>query len=283
VLVHDAARPHLSAALLDRIIGLLAPDTGVVPTLAVTDTVRRHTDGRWQEVSRDGLVRMQTPQAFPYAALASAMAGAGEPTDEAAAWLAAGHKLAYVEGEAQLAKITSAAELEGASMPAMRTAIGIGYDVHALMPAGEKHRIRLGGIDIAHDHKLHGHSDADVVLHAIVDALLGTLAEGDIGAHFPPSDPQCKGADSAKFIEVARDKVAARHGIIEHVDVTIICEHPKIGPHRDAMRAHIAQLLALPENRISVKATTTERLGFTGREEGIAAQAVATVKLPEAA
>ncbi len=282
VLVHDAARPFLSAAVIDRLVAALAPQKGAVPVLPVVDTVRRYSEGQWQEVSRDGLLRIQTPQAFPYAALVAAMAAAGEPTDEAAAWLAAGQELAYVEGEARLSKITSAHELENATMHAMRTAIGMGYDVHALMPAGEKHRIRLGGIDIAHDHKLHGHSDADVVLHAIVDALLGALAEGDIGMHFPPSDPQWKGAESARFVEYARDKVTARGGVIEHLDVTIICEHPKIGPHRDAMRAHVAALLALPENRISIKATTTERLGFTGREEGIAAQALATLKLPEA-
>ena len=283
VLVHDAARPFISPAVIDRLLTALAPDTGVVPALPVADTVRRFAHQQWQEVSRDDLLRIQTPQAFPYAALVAAMEGAGEPTDEAAAWLAAHHKLAYVEGEARLQKITSAAELEGAMMPATRTAIGMGYDVHALTPAGAKHVIRLGGIDIAHDHKLHGHSDADVVLHAVVDALLGALAEGDIGMHFPPSDPQWKGADSSAFLEAARQKVAARGGVIEHLDVTIICEQPKIGPHRDAMRAHMAGLLQLPENRVSIKATTTERLGFTGREEGIAAQAVATVKLPESA
>lgn len=281
VLVHDAARPHLSAAVIDRLLAALQADTGVVPALPVADTVRRLSHGAWTEVPREGLWRIQTPQAFAYAALVEAMAGAGEPTDEAAAWLAAGHKLAYVEGDARLHKITSAAELEGATMQATRTAIGMGFDVHELMPAGEKHKIRLGGIDIAHDHKLHGHSDADVVLHAIVDALFGALAEGDIGSHFPPSDPQWKGADSTMFLKAAYQRVQARGGRIQHVDVTIICEHPKVGPHREPMRAAIAALLELPLHYVSVKATTTEKLGFTGRSEGIACQAVATIQLPE--
>ena len=283
VLVHDAARPFLSSAVLDRLIAALTPATGVVPVLPVADTVRRFTHGSWQEISRDGLLRIQTPQAFPYRLLADAMARAAQPTDEAAAWLAASHPLAYVEGEAALAKITSAAELRSAMQPATRTATGMGYDVHALMPAGQAHHIRLGGIDIPHDHKLHGHSDADVVLHAIVDALLGALAEGDIGSHFPPSDPQWKGANSSIFLEAARKKVEAREGVIEHLDITLICEHPKISPHREAIRTHIAQLLQLPLNRVSLKATTTEKLGFTGREEGIACHAIATLKLPEEA
>lgn len=283
VLVHDAARPFLSAAVIDRLLGALAPEIGVVPALPIVDTVRRLQNQHWLEVPRDGLLRIQTPQAFPYGKLAAAMAAAGEPTDEAAAWLAAGHQLAYVEGEARLAKITSAADLEEAMKPATRMAVGMGYDVHALTPAGQQHRIRLGGIDIAHNHKLHGHSDADVVLHAVVDALLGALADGDIGAHFPPSDPQWKGADSARFVEYTRQRVAARGGVISHLDITLICEHPKIGPHRDAMRAHIAGLLQLKLSQVSLKATTTERLGFTGREEGIACQAVATLQLPEEA
>ena len=281
VLVHDAARPFLSAAVLDRLMAALNPATGVVPVLPVADTVRRFDNGSWQEISRDGLLRIQTPQAFPYRALADAMARIAQPTDEAAAWLAASHPLAYVEGEAALSKITSAAELRDVMQPATRTATGMGYDVHTLMPAGQAHHIRLGGVDIAHDHKLHGHSDADVVLHAIVDALLGALAEGDIGTYFPPSDPQWKGADSAIFLEAARRKVKARGGVIQHLDITLICEHPKISPHREAIRTHIATLLQLPLNRVSLKATTTERLGFTGREEGIACHAIATLTLPE--
>jgi 2-C-methyl-D-erythritol 4-phosphate cytidylyltransferase/2-C-methyl-D-erythritol 2,4-cyclodiphosphate synthase len=156
----------------------------------------------------------------------------------------------------------------------------MGYDVHALVPSGEAGVIRLGGVDIAHDKKLHGHSDADVVLHAVVDALLGAIAAGDIGSHFPPSDARWKGANSAIFVEEARAQVAARGGEISHLDITVIGEQPKISPHRDAMRAAIAALLKLPLSRVSVKATTTEKLGFTGREEGMACHAIATITLP---
>jgi 2-C-methyl-D-erythritol 4-phosphate cytidylyltransferase/2-C-methyl-D-erythritol 2,4-cyclodiphosphate synthase len=157
------------------------------------------------------------------------------------------------------------------------TRVGMGYDVHRLAP---KEQLWLGGILVPHDRGLAGHSDADVALHAIVDAILGALADGDIGSHFPPSDPQWRGASSDKFLAYAGERVAARGGFIEHVDLTIICEAPKIGPHRDAMRARIAEILSLPVDRVSVKATTTERLGFAGRKEGIAAQAVATLSLP---
>jgi 2-C-methyl-D-erythritol 4-phosphate cytidylyltransferase/2-C-methyl-D-erythritol 2,4-cyclodiphosphate synthase len=295
VLVHDAARPFISSQLITRLIAQLTPTTGAVPALPVADTVRRYMPpyaspscelgnnaGQWQDVSRDGLMRIQTPQAFPYGKLVTAMAAVTHPTDEAAAWLEANGELAYVEGEVRANKITTPTDLEEAmASTATRTAVGMGFDVHQLMPAGQKHVIRLGGIDIAHDHKLHGHSDADVVLHAIVDALLGALAAGDIGSHFPPSDPQWKGADSALFVKEALRLVNERQGRIAHLDVTVICEHPKIGPHRDAMRQSIAALLELPLERVSLKATTTEKLGFTGREEGIAAQAVATVMLPE--
>lgn len=276
VLVHDAARPFISAAVLDRIIAKLDHGTGVVPALPVVDTVRSYHDGAWQEVSREGLQRIQTPQAFPYAALVEAHTG--HVTDEAAAWLAAGHALEYVEGEEQLRKMTTAADI--AATNPRRIATGSGFDVHQLMPAGEKHKMRMGGIDIEHDHKLHGHSDADVVLHALTDALLGALGEGDIGSHFPPSDARWKGADSKIFIAEAKRLVDARGAFIQHVDITVICEAPKIGPHRDAMRSSIANLLGLPLNYVSVKATTTEQLGFTGRKEGIAAQAVATLSLP---
>ncbi len=282
VLVHDAARPFLSAALIDRLLAALAPDTGVVPALPVADTVRRYAAGAWEEVSRDGLFRIQTPQAFSFPALYHLDARfRHDATDEAAAWLAAGKKLAYVEGDPRLQKITTAAELENAIQPATRIATGMGYDVHTLIPAGQAHTICLGGIDIPHAHKLHGHSDADVVIHAVVDAILGALAEGDIGTFFPPSDAQWKGADSAIFLAKACERLAARSGRLMHLDVTLICEAPKIGPHRDAMRQHLAALLDCPLERVSVKATTTERLGFTGREEGIACHAIATLQLPE--
>jgi 2-C-methyl-D-erythritol 4-phosphate cytidylyltransferase/2-C-methyl-D-erythritol 2,4-cyclodiphosphate synthase len=288
VLIHDAARPFLSHAVIDRLIAALAPDVGVIPALGVHDTVRR-TDGNvWSEVPRDGLFRIQTPQAFPYAALCEAYATiADAPTDEAAVWLACGHTLRYVDGDESLRKVTTANDINWAAStftkaPAStRSVVGMGFDVHELMPSGNKGVMRIGGIDIPSTHTLHGHSDADVVLHAIVDALLGTIADGDIGQHFPPLDARWKGADSGVFIRETVKKIHAQGGTIQHVDVTIICEAPKMSPHRDAMRARIAELLELPLQHISVKATTTERLGFTGRGEGIAAQAVATVSLLE--
>lgn len=287
VLIHDAARPFLRQEMITEILTKLAPDTAIVPAIAVPDTVRRLEDGAWSDVARAGLMRIQTPQAFAFETLKKIYATGAASTDDAAIWLAAGLKLAYVPGDEELRKVTNADDLCWAEQKAQqknaptRSVVGMGFDVHALMPAGENHVIRLGGIDIAHDHKLHGHSDADVVLHAIVDALLGTIGAGDIGTHFPPSDARWKGADSATFIEEARAQVAARGGVISHLDVTIIGERPHIAPHRDAMRARIAALLKLPITRVSVKATTTEKLGFTGRGEGIAAQAVATVSLPE--
>ncbi len=332
VLIHDAARPFLSQQMIASLIIELAPDVAVLPALAIADTVRRFEGGKWVEVSRKALMRMQTPQAFPFRKLLEMMDGLGAasptgeatrlserselsrsgegmatpdspsltmpspnplpkgeralnvpPTDEAAIWLAAGGQLKYVEGDEELRKVTTAEDIAWAQKhiaSTRRVAIGMGYDVHALMPAGEKHRIRLGGIDIANAHMLHGHSDADVVLHAVVDALLGSISAGDIGSHFPPSDAKWKGANSAIFIEEARAQVAARGGIISHLDITIIGEQPKISPHREAMRAAIADMLRLPLSHVSVKATTTEKLGFTGREEGIACHAIATVSLP---
>ena len=286
VLIHDAARPFLSHAIIDAIIQKLSPDHAVIPALAVVDTVRRLEGNGWSEVSRDGLFRVQTPQAFPFEALKNMAATNATPTDEAALWLAAGHQLVYVEGDENLRKVTTVADMAWTEEKIrltckVRSVVGMGYDVHALVPAGDAGVIRLGGIDIAHSHKLLGHSDADVVLHAVVDALLGALAEGDIGAHFPPSDARWKGADSKVFIEEARSRVAARGGVIQHLDITIIGERPKISPQRDAMRTAIAGMLRLPLTRVSVKATTSEKLGFTGREEGLACQAVATLTLPE--
>ena len=288
VLIHDAARPFLSQPLLSQLIIELEPEAAVLPALAVADTVRRFTGGKWEEVSRKALMRMQTPQAFPFSALAQMMEGGigASPTDEAALWLAAGGRLKYVAGDEDLRKVTTPEDIQWANRhvaATRRTAIGMGYDVHALMPSGSAGVIRLGGIDIENAHKLHGHSDADVVLHAVVDALLGSISAGDIGSFFPPTDARWKGANSAIFIEEARAQVVARGGEIQHLDITIIGEQPKISPHRDAMRQAIAQLLHLPLARVSVKATTTEKLGFTGREEGIACHAVATVSLPEGA
>lgn len=307
VLIHDAARPFLSQQMISTIIEKLTPDIGVVPALAVADTLRRFDGANWEPVPRDKLLRIQTPQAFPFASLknileggltppsasglTAAASGSASPThdssnskfltDDAATWLAAHKQLVYVEGSEELRKVTTAQDITWAEkQPSQRIAIGQGFDVHELMPAGEKHKMRLGGIDFPHDHKLHGHSDADVLLHAIVDALLGTIAAGDIGQHFNPKDEQWKGADSRQFLTHARDLVRAAGGIIQHIDSTVICEAPKIAPHRDNMREAIAQLLEISVQQVSVKATTTERLGFTGRGEGIAAQAIATVSLP---
>lgn len=282
VLIHDAARPFLSARVIDRLLGALSLECGVAPALPVSDTVRRHTHGRWEEIPRDGLLRMQTPQAFPFAPLhALHHAAAGRMfTDDAALWLEAGRRLLYVEGEECLRKVTTAediawAEARCACLP--RIAVGSGFDVHRFT-AGDG--VMLGGVRIPHSHALEGHSDADVVLHALVDALLGALGEGDIGSHFPPGDARWKGADSAIFVTEAVARVKRRGGAIQHADVTVIGERPKIGPHRAVIRARLAGLLGVPPDYVSIKATTTERLGFTGRGEGLAAQATITLALP---
>lgn len=281
VLIHDAARPLLPAKVIDALLAALAEHDGAVPALPVADTLAK-TDGALGEtVARDGLVRVQTPQAFRYDAILAAHAAwpdDHEATDDAQMVRANGGAVAIVAGDALLDKVTYAEDL--IRMERMIGSIqvtGFGYDVHRLA-AGEE--LWLGGVLIPHDRGLVGHSDADVVLHAITDAVLGCIGAGDIGNHFPPSDPQWRGASSDRFLTHARDLVEAEGGRIVHTDVTIICEAPRIGPHRDVIRARIAGLLRLPLARVSVKATTTERLGFTGREEGIAAQAVATVSLP---
>jgi 2-C-methyl-D-erythritol 4-phosphate cytidylyltransferase / 2-C-methyl-D-erythritol 2,4-cyclodiphosphate synthase len=281
VLIHDAARPLLPAKVIDDLIAALFDNDGAVPALPVADTLAKADGGLGETVPRDGLVRVQTPQAFRYDAILaahSAWPNDQEATDDAQMVRANGGAVAIVPGDALLDKVTYADDL--VRMERMIGGIqvtGFGYDVHRLA-AGEE--LWLGGVRIPHDRGLVGHSDADVVLHAITDAILGCIGAGDIGNHFPPSDPQWRGASSDRFLVHARDLVEAEGGRIVHTDVTIICEAPRIGPHRDAIRARIADLLRLPLARVSVKATTTERLGFTGREEGIAAQAVATVSLP---
>ena len=283
VMIHDAARPFLSHAMIDALIAKLAPDVGVLPALAVPDTVRRHTPEGWSDIPRDGLLRMQTPQCFPFAALAALHEKAqGDATDDAALWLEAGKKLEYVEGDERLRKVTNAADMAWAQSALPRTPrTALGVDVHRLVPhaPGAEAVLWLGGVAIAHEAKLEGHSDADVVLHAITDALLGTIADGDIGAHFPPSDPCFKGADSEMFVRHAAQLLANAGGVVTYVDVTILCEAPKIAPHRDAMRARIAGLLGITMAQVSVKASTTEGLGFTGRREGIAAQALVNVMM----
>ncbi len=277
ILVHDAARPFVSAAVIDRLLAALDDHHGAVPVLPVADTLVRD-DGAL--VPRAGLHRVQTPQAFRLPALARAHAGwqGGEATDDAQMVRAAGGSVALVEGDAMLEKVTYPADFAAAeARRGFETRSASGFDVHRLEDGEE---LWLGGVLIPHHQGLSGHSDADVALHAITDAVLGTIAAGDIGTHFPPSDPQWRGAESGQFLSHARRLVEAKGGRVTFVDLTLMCEAPKIGPHRAAMQARIAELLGLSTDRVSVKATTTEKLGFTGRGEGIAAQAVATVRLP---
>jgi len=283
VLIHDAARPFLPGAVIDRLLSALETDAAVVPTLPVADTLAAAGPALGDAVARDGLVRVQTPQAFHFdAILAAHRAWRGEAaTDDAQVARAAGIAVATVAGDARLEKLTydeDFARAEREHLAALVGRTGMGFDVHAFAQGEE---LWLAGILIPHDRGLKGHSDADVVLHAVTDALLGAASEGDIGDHFPPSDPQWRGARSSLFLDHARALIDGKGGRIDHVDVTIICEAPRLGPHRPAMRQSLAALLRLPVSRISIKATTTERLGFTGRGEGMAAQAVASVRFPE--
>lgn len=289
VLIHDAARPLVPVGLIDRCLARARAQQeagrpiAVVPALAIADSLRRGADRLESEVERGGLMRVQTPQCFGLAeilALHRSAAGA-QASDDAALAMRAGWSVETVTGDEMNLKLTTPedfarAEALLAGSASVRT--GFGFDVHAFERGDH---VWIGGIRIPHERALKGHSDADVALHALTDALLGAIAAGDIGDHFPPGDPQWKGAPSPLFLEHARALVAARGGRIEHVDVTIVCEAPRIGTHREAMRARIAELLRLTPDRVSVKATTTERLGFTGRGEGIAAQAIATIRLHE--
>ena len=282
ILIHDAARPFVPTRVIDLLLAALDESEGAVPALAVADTLAHANGGLGDTVPRDGLVRVQTPQAFRYDAIVAAHRAwpdDQDATDDAQMVRRNGSSVAVVEGDAMLDKLTVPADLAAAEVrlaAGMRTRCATGYDVHRLV-AGEE--LWLGGVRIPHDKGLSGHSDADVALHAITDALLGTIGAGDIGTHFPPSDPQWCGADSAQFLVHAASLIAARRGVIDFIDLTLICEEPKIGPHRAAMRDRIAELLALTPDQVSIKATTSERLGFTGRGEGIAAQAIATVRL----
>ena len=287
VLIHDAARPFLSAAVIDSLLTALDTRDGAVPALPLADTLARDPGLSGTllggTVSRDGLHRIQTPQAFRYPVVLAAHRSwrGDEPTDDAQMVRAAGGAVALVPGDPMLEKITHPADFAAADArleATLRTRMATGFDVHRL-EVGEE--LWLGGVLIPHDKGLSGHSDADVALHAITDALLGTIAAGDIGTHFPPSDPQWRGADSAQFLQHAASLITDRGGIIDFIDLTLICEEPKVGPHRVAMRDRIADLLRLKPGQVSIKATTTERLGFTGRGEGIAAQAAATVRVPE--
>lgn len=287
VAVHDAARPFVKPAEIDACIAAAsqADVDGAILGMPLADTLKR-VDGAGaitETVPRRGLWRAQTPQVFRFAALlqahrAAAIEGESEATaltDDAAVAERAGLRLVMVAGSEDNRKITTMEDLQGAGMMETRTAQG--FDVHGFA-AGD--RVVLGGIAIPHDRALAGHSDADVALHALTDAVLGTIGAGDIGRHFPPSDPQWRGVSSDRFLRHAADLLAARGGRIVHLDLTLVCEAPRIGPYRDAMVASIARIARVAPDRVSVKATTTEGLGFTGRREGIAAQAIATVELP---
>ncbi|MGH6889549.1 MAG: bifunctional 2-C-methyl-D-erythritol 4-phosphate cytidylyltransferase/2-C-methyl-D-erythritol 2,4-cyclodiphosphate synthase [Rhizomicrobium sp.] len=286
VLVHDAARPLVSQALICRVIEALQSGTSAaVPLLPVADTLKRKERGVWTTVPREGLWRAQTPQGFRFEALLAAhraWSGA-EATDDVAVAERAGIEVVRVDGEDINLKITTeedfvhAEKLLGGAMNEFRT--GIGFDAHRFT-AGD--HVWLCGVKIAHEAGLEGHSDADAGLHALTDAILGALGAGDIGRHFPPTEERWRGAPSSHFLAHARDFVGHANGAIVHCDVTLVCEKPKIAPHRDAMRARIAEILEIEVSRVSVKATTTEGMGFVGRSEGLAAQAVATVRLPVA-
>ncbi|OYX84306.1 MAG: bifunctional 2-C-methyl-D-erythritol 4-phosphate cytidylyltransferase/2-C-methyl-D-erythritol 2,4-cyclodiphosphate synthase [Azorhizobium sp. 32-67-21] len=269
VLIHDAARPFLSPALISRAIAAARDHGAAVPGLPVTDTIKI-VDEHGHVIStpdRAALRAVQTPQAFRYDMLRAAHA-------------AAGHRVMVFAGETENVKLTHPTDFAAgpARAPLTDVRTGTGFDVHAFGPGDH---VMLGGIPVPFTQGLDGHSDADVGLHALTDAVLGALCDGDIGAHFPPSDPQWKGATSDRFLAFAAERVRARGGVIAHLDLTLICEAPKVGPHRDAMRARIAEIVGLAVDRVSVKATTTERLGFAGRREGIAAMASATIRLPD--
>ncbi|MCW1383506.1 bifunctional 2-C-methyl-D-erythritol 4-phosphate cytidylyltransferase/2-C-methyl-D-erythritol 2,4-cyclodiphosphate synthase [Novosphingobium sp. KCTC 2891] len=278
VLIHDAARPDLPAHVIAGLLAALDEQPGAIPVLPVVDSVVRGAGGlRSAAVSRDELYRVQTPQAFRFGAiLAAHRAWPGSPDagDDAQVAEAAGLAVALVQGDERLRKVTFASDLEEDDVSFALPRTGMGFDVHRLV---EDEDLWLCGIKVPHSKGLSGHSDADVAIHALVDALLGAVAAGDIGDHFPPSDPQWKGASSDRFLAHAVSLVRAGGFDIANVDVTIICEAPKIGPHKAAMRERLAAIMGVDADRVSVKATTTERLGLTGRGEGIAAQAVASV------
>jgi 2-C-methyl-D-erythritol 4-phosphate cytidylyltransferase / 2-C-methyl-D-erythritol 2,4-cyclodiphosphate synthase len=290
VLVHDAARPFTSGALISRAIAAGAGGAAI-PGLVLTDTIKE-VDAQGRVVAtrdRNRLRTVQTPQAFLYRDLLAAHRRAGEAgrddfTDDAALAEWAGMAVTVFDGEAGNMKLTTeedfarVAAADWQALTDIRT--GIGYDVHCFVPGDH---VWLGGVRIPWSQALSGHSDADVPLHAVVDAILGALADGDIGAHFPPGDPQWRGAPSERFLAFAADRVRRRGGRIAHLDITIVCEAPRIGPHRDAMRARIAEIAGIGIDRVAVKATTNEKLGFIGRQEGIAAMATATIRLPAGA
>lgn len=292
VLVHDAARPMVAPALIDRVIEALQDTSGVIPGIAVVDTLKRADDDGiiTDTVSRDGLWRAQTPQGFKYADLLAAHRSAigQELTDDAAVMEASGYRVAVVLGDENNIKVTTPDDLmrmeeimsdDSAQAKLVRSPsfrIGSGYDVHKLGPGDH---VTLCGVKITSERALIGHSDADVALHSVTDAVFGAIADGDIGSHFPPTDSQWRGASSDQFLAYACERMRERGFELSNIDLTIICEKPKIGPHRDAMRARLAEIAQIDVSCVSVKATTTERLGFTGRGEGIAAEAVIIIEI----
>lgn len=283
VLVHDAARPVIPPGTVEALLAALRTADGAIPAVPVADTLKRGVDGLIvATVPRDGLFRAQTPQAFHFPVLLALHRDAShaQATDDASLLEAAGRPVALIPGSEDNIKLTykeDLVRLERVIAPTLIPRVGTGFDVHALQ-AGRK--LMLCGVMVPNDRGLAGHSDADVGIHALCDAIYGALSEGDIGRHFPPSTATWKDADSARFLAHAAGRIAARGGLLANADVTLICERPKITPHAPEMMARLAEILGVAVERISVKATTTERLGFTGRMEGIAAQAVATVLLP---
>jgi len=284
VLVHDGARPNASDSLVARVIEKLDSEAAVIPVIPVADTLKSVSSAGevTGTVDRSSLIRAQTPQGFHFNALRKAherSAGSGL-TDDAGVMEAAGHRVVVVPGDEDNLKITTPEDLTRMTKllsAGLLPRTGQGFDVHAFEPGDH---VTLCGIDIPHDQRLAGHSDADVALHAVTDAILGAMALGDIGDHFPPSDPQWKGAASHLFLEHAVNLVHGRGGLLHHIDLTLMCEAPKIGPHRASMRTRLAEICGISVDAVSVKATTTERLGFTGRREGIACLASVTVLTP---
>lgn len=282
ILIHDAARPFVTRDEIHRVAAEAAARGAATLALPVSDTLR-HQDGHM--IDRSGVWAIQTPQAFRYGLICEAHEKADPAavyTDDSAMVAALGHPVSYVMGSRMNFKITTADDLSFARMlgsASMETRTGSGYDVHAFRDEPATH-IMLGGVAVPHDRAIDAHSDGDVALHAVCDALLATMAAGDIGKHFPPADPQWKNADSSLFLKAVADMVAAKGGRIVNLDMTVVCERPKVGPYREAMQDKIAAVCGLGTGRVSVKATTSERLGFIGREEGIVAHAVATVEFP---
>lgn len=282
VLIHDAARPLLAREVVDRLLAALGTSEAALPVLPVADSLKRDGGGvSAGPVEREGLVRAQTPQAFRLGALRSAYArwpADAAATDDVTVFEAAGGRVVLVPGDPALMKLTYPEDFAMAeALMTWETRMGLGLDAHRWGPGDT---VWLCGVPISHDQTLMGHSDADAGLHALTDAILGAIGDGDIGDHFPPTDPQWKGARSDQFLVHAVERVRARGGRLVNVDVTLVCEQPRIKPHRAAMKARLAELLGLPLDAVSVKATTTEGMGFAGRQEGLAAQAIAAVALP---